>query len=107
MTNAQELARVVQAEMRSILSLEYRGINGEVVRHPIMPHHAKAMLRIECSADALMRIIETDVRSGFFDSDPKEGRFLRPRKFIGVTLYPIEYDLPAPGWRVVNPMKAR
>ena len=96
MTNAQELARAVQQEVRSI-----------IMSIDINRAQANAMLRIEAAREAFWKLEETDARTGYFDHPFDHSNGLAPRKFLGVTVYPVDFDMPAPGWRIVNPLKAK
>ena len=115
MTSAAELARAVQQEARSLLQTVAMkpGAGAEATDAVPRPRplfsraQVNAMLRIEASRDAFWKLEETDGRTGYFDCPFDHHNGLAPRKFIGVTIYPVDYDLPAPGWRVINPMRAK
>lgn len=73
---------------------------------PVSLPQMQAILRIEATMTALDAIVaeEAQFRQGYIDA---YAPWDAPQKFMGVTLYVVPYPLPAPGWRVVNPMVAK
>lgn len=60
------------------------------------------MLRIEVTFDALRELYRD--RDSFSFLPPPVTRD-QPLTFMGVSVYLVRHKLPAPGWRVINPMR--
>lgn len=122
----KELSEAVHAEVRALhtmqapenlLPVSLAGTEPVVTKYRAPPPMfrndtvVRAVLRIEMDRDAEYRIMETLGRGNGPDllhawqeyrGHSKEG----PMTFMGVAVYFVE-KLPEPGWRVINPMKAR
>lgn len=122
----KELSKAVHAEVRALHTMQAPENLVPVIRAesvPVVTEYrapppmfrndavVRALLRIEMDRDAEYRIMETLGRGNGPDllhawqeyrSHSKDG----PMTFMGVAVYFVE-KLPAPGWRVINPMKAR
>lgn len=68
------------------------------------PEQAQAMLRIEATFDAI-RSLYAHRESLDFLSPPH--RHDEPTTFMGVSLYEVHHPIPAPGWRIINPMRRK
>lgn len=105
---ANDLAHAIHREMRSILAASTRPnlLNPNVSHAGLGLAQARAVLRVEANTAALINIEEDDRRDGrrmmgrAFESNAE-------RTFMGVSLYHVHHTIPAPGWRVINPLKVR
>lgn len=101
MSACQTLARALRAERRWLLA--ERGIGDPVVT---------AMLRIEVTTDAL-RVLYRDANQFRFPSFGLPSLLTpmvaldQPLTFMGVSLYEVRHPIPAPGWRIINPMRRK
>ena len=67
------------------------------------PEQVDRMLRVEVShecLDEIMRDADPSTRMGFIEAERAGG----PGKIMGVDVYTVR-GLPAPGWRIINPME--
>lgn len=107
MSYCQDLARALRDEMRhlrhQVAARDTMPVSGPIPPR-FSPDQAMAILRIEATFEAVDSLRAC---RDFLSFVPSASAFNhdQPLTFLGVALYEVRHPLPAPGWRIINPMR--
>lgn len=76
-----------------------------MMKFPFTPDQARRMIRVEVNPDIEMAVEQWMWETRHYGVQSPHDR-VGPAKLIGFDVY-VTRNLPAPGWRVINPMEAK